>query len=240
MANNSLGEIPGGNLRGYYRLEDVNDTGPNGYTLTNNNSVTFGVGKFANAADFGSSGTNKGLRLEGSNITSTGNPSNLLVSFWFKLNSTSNTSRNHFFFVVHGSPGSTTSLNFYCYYTISGGTLSVLVNVDRTTGTFSATKTLTADTNWHHCLCRFISNPLVSINIDRTAAVQSATLTGSASSPSTLNTISLAIGNARGLTLQAFAMIDEFFVSESLGVTESGDDPGHRLKYYTHASGFMV
>ena len=58
----SLGQIPGGELRGYYRLENVNDSGPNGLTLTNNNSVTFTAGRFGNGANYGTTGTNMGLR----------------------------------------------------------------------------------------------------------------------------------------------------------------------------------
>lgn len=37
---------------GYYELEDENDSGPNGYHLTNTNGVTFSVGQLGNAAEF--------------------------------------------------------------------------------------------------------------------------------------------------------------------------------------------
>lgn len=37
------------NLQGYWQLEDVTDSGPNSYNLTNVNSATFPAGKFNNA-----------------------------------------------------------------------------------------------------------------------------------------------------------------------------------------------
>lgn len=42
------------NLVAYWKLEDVNDSHTGGYTLTNNNSVTFTSGKVNNAARFAS------------------------------------------------------------------------------------------------------------------------------------------------------------------------------------------
>lgn len=54
------------NLVAYYRLENsalTIDNGPNGYTLTNNNSVGEASGKFGGCADFGTSNTNKKLTI---------------------------------------------------------------------------------------------------------------------------------------------------------------------------------
>jgi hypothetical protein len=45
----------------YYKLEDVNDSSGNGYTLTNANTVTFVAAKFGNGASQGTSNTNKYL-----------------------------------------------------------------------------------------------------------------------------------------------------------------------------------
>lgn len=39
-------------LQAYYALENVNDSGPNGLTLTNNGTVTFPAGKVNNCANF--------------------------------------------------------------------------------------------------------------------------------------------------------------------------------------------
>jgi hypothetical protein len=49
------------NLVGYWRLEDVNDSGTNGYNLTNSGVVTFTSGKFNNAGNF--NGTNQYLTI---------------------------------------------------------------------------------------------------------------------------------------------------------------------------------
>jgi len=49
------------NLVGYYKLDNTTDNSGDGYTLTNNNSVTFDSAKIGNGADFGSSNTNKSL-----------------------------------------------------------------------------------------------------------------------------------------------------------------------------------
>jgi hypothetical protein len=50
------------NLVAYYQLENVSDSKAS-YTLTNNNTVAFNAGKFNNAADGGSSNTNKSLSV---------------------------------------------------------------------------------------------------------------------------------------------------------------------------------
>jgi len=58
----SVGELwPRPNLLAGYHLENVNDFSGNGHTLTNENSVTFTMGRFANCANFGNPNTNKGL-----------------------------------------------------------------------------------------------------------------------------------------------------------------------------------
>ncbi len=51
------------NVRGYWKLEDINDSGANGYTLTNNGSCSFVAGKDNNAVDFGSSNSSKSLSI---------------------------------------------------------------------------------------------------------------------------------------------------------------------------------
>lgn len=55
--------ISDANLKAYYRLENENDYTANVYHLTNNNTVTFSAGKFNNAANFGTSNTNKSLTI---------------------------------------------------------------------------------------------------------------------------------------------------------------------------------
>lgn len=44
------------NLQGYWRLEDANDSGPNGYNLQQPVGITFSAGKFGNGVDIENSG----------------------------------------------------------------------------------------------------------------------------------------------------------------------------------------
>lgn len=53
------------NLKAYYKLDNgalTTDSGPDGVTLTNYNTVAEGTGQFDGAADFGTTNTNKTLR----------------------------------------------------------------------------------------------------------------------------------------------------------------------------------
>lgn len=70
------------NLVSYYKLEDVNDS-KGSKTLTNNNTVGFSAGLFNNAADFGSSNTNKYFSRTDTYVT-TG--TDFTVAWWYKHN----------------------------------------------------------------------------------------------------------------------------------------------------------
>ena len=73
------------NLAAYYKLEDAVDSENDGtdYDLTNYNSVTFSSAKFNNGADFGTSNTNKALRVA-NDLGIDGGVSTF--SFWMKVN----------------------------------------------------------------------------------------------------------------------------------------------------------
>lgn len=71
------------NLKAYYKLENVNDSSGGGFTLTNNNSVTFTAAKFANGANQGTGNTNKSLSIA-NNLGIAGNGS-ISIVFWIKL-----------------------------------------------------------------------------------------------------------------------------------------------------------
>lgn len=75
------------NLKAYYRMESgalTTDSSGNNETLTNNNTVGEGVGKFGGAADFGAANTNKSLSRAGTigGITN----GNITILGWVKLN----------------------------------------------------------------------------------------------------------------------------------------------------------
>lgn len=76
-----IGDAIRADLRAYYKLGDTADSGPNGFTLTNTNGVTFSAGKLGNAADF-VSGDSTRLERSGSDLDF-GN-ADWSVSLWFK------------------------------------------------------------------------------------------------------------------------------------------------------------
>lgn len=78
----SLSLFSDANLVSYYKLEDVNDS-KGSKTLTNNNTVGFSAGLFNNAADYGSSNTNKYFSRTDTYVT-TG--TDFTVAWWYKHN----------------------------------------------------------------------------------------------------------------------------------------------------------
>jgi len=75
----SLGTDP--NLQGYWKLENVNDSSTNAYTLTNNGVTTFVAGKFNNGANFVSASSQYLSRTAATNLGITGTQT---WSCWFK------------------------------------------------------------------------------------------------------------------------------------------------------------
>lgn len=66
-----------------YHLADANDFSGNSKTLTNNGSVTFGLGKLGDCAQFGSSNSSKYLsRADGLGVDLSGNHG---ISVWIRL-----------------------------------------------------------------------------------------------------------------------------------------------------------
>lgn len=76
---------PGTGIAGYWNLNESSgnaaDASGNGFTLTNNNTVTYGAGLLANAANFGNPNTNRTL-----NRTSIITGGNITIHAWVKLN----------------------------------------------------------------------------------------------------------------------------------------------------------
>lgn len=74
---------PDRDTRALFHLEDTSDSSPQGYTLSNNGSVSFPSGKFANSADFGNANTNKSLIAAGNLGISGGT---YTIGLWVKPN----------------------------------------------------------------------------------------------------------------------------------------------------------
>jgi hypothetical protein len=75
------------NLTAYYKLEDLNDS-KGTFTLTNNNSVGFSAGKFANAGDWGNTWYNNKSLYNAAPLGLTLN-SDWTVNFWVSINALS-------------------------------------------------------------------------------------------------------------------------------------------------------
>jgi hypothetical protein len=233
----ALGEIPGGNLRAYYKLEGLTDSSGNGLTLTNNNSVAFGSGKFKDAADAGSSGTNKALTY-GANIFSSLNPVDSVMMFWFKLNSTATVSNRVIINVTTKTNSPTTGMNYALLYSISGSTLTFTLSRNvQPSGAQSISINITADTEWHHVLIGFLNSSRLRITIDNKFI--SSSLNAASDRSNTLDpAIFLSALNTRALTAQSLAMMDELIIDENL-YADDGSTPftGPRYRYYTQAKG---
>jgi hypothetical protein len=102
-------------LLAYYKLEDVNDSSGNGYTLVNNGTTPFVSGKYSNCASF-SSASGQYL-IKTSNIGLAGG--NCTVSEWVYL--TDAPATNTYRFITEQADGGT-NVSYSLSYQDSGGT----------------------------------------------------------------------------------------------------------------------
>jgi len=138
------------NLQAYWRLENgalVTDSGPNGYTLTNNNTVGEAAGRWGGAGDFGTSNTNKYLSISGQSF-SINNQDNFSISIWAKsTQALADEEEDTIFSFVNNGYGT-----FYLrYYKPTGG--STRVDLVRNNGLTQESDTLNSDpgtSSWHH------------------------------------------------------------------------------------------
>jgi hypothetical protein len=238
----ALGQIPGKALRAYYRLENVSDSSGNGNTLTNNNSVGFNTGRYSNAADFGTTGTNKGLTIN-SNIFSALNPSRFFISFWFKLeNVTHNT--NATFFVCRSTEASTDGFQISCFYSVSGSDLTLTARRLRTgsPNSIDISVTLTINYKWNYC---YVFHDSVAnefrLLVQPKDAVRSSIGNSSAAanrSSVTSEGVLTSIGNNRTLTISIRGKMDEVIIDENFYPVLANRN--ERFKYYTHSVGKFV
>ena len=127
------------NLQGYWKMEDFTDSSPNGYDMTNANSVTFAAGKFNDGGVFNGSnqyghiavGSAPGLDIVGSKT----------VSGWVKMDS------------GYGSGtlfgGEDSSTDGYLLY-IDGGNNNPHWIVRGLTSTVAQSDVVVADSAWYH------------------------------------------------------------------------------------------
>lgn len=113
------------NLKAYYKLENVNDSGPNGYTLTNNNTATFTDGVFGNGADFGSANSTKVLYIN-NNLGITGGA--ISMSGWINITTAPGTNATY---EIFRQQDNTNWITYYLDYSDSSGTKRIQFGRDR-------------------------------------------------------------------------------------------------------------
>lgn len=119
------------NLKAYYRFESgalTTDSSGNGYTLTNNNTVGEGTGKFGGCSDFGSANTNKSFSIA-SDVGIAGN-SPMSIVFWINIQ-TAPATNGYYTLVQHRS---TTGADraFDVIYFDNSGTKRLYINASAT------------------------------------------------------------------------------------------------------------
>ena len=214
-----MGQIPGGNLRAYYRLENVNDSGANGYNLTNVGTVTFNPMKLSNGADYGASGTTKQLTY-GSNMFSTTTPDNVFASFFMKFNSVADIG-TVYPFVITSKTSAADGRQYYVYYSITAGVCTLGGGRRLAASDIATTVTFTPNTTERYYVTYGYNSAEArmairiydsKMNLMQFSANTSAAPGGSSTGTPT---IFFSLGNGRGGSVQVLAMIDEFILDES-------------------------
>lgn len=140
----SIWPAPG--ILALYHLEDVNDSSGNSYTLTNNNTVGFAIGKFGNAADFGASNANKYLSINSDCGINPGSDAFTILG-WICLNGQPGAGAR--FAICHIEKNAAGGVCYLEYYNNSGTyLLGARYGSAQDNYPLSATKTLAAGT-WH-------------------------------------------------------------------------------------------
>lgn len=198
------------NIVAYYKLSDTSDATGNSNTLTNNNSVTFDAGLIGNAADLGSSNTNKFLSIASDFGINGGN---ITISLWVKLNAEIASSTWGFAYMPANSPG----IAYGIVYEYNSGTRRIHIERVKFGGAGAdiyTTVTLGTST-WHHIVLTYDGTNLISY-LDGIASSPSAT---SGTGVST-GTTEFDLGNTV-TSLYASTKIDEAGVwSRALSSTE--------------------
>ena len=138
--------------RARYHLNDTTDSTGNGFTLTNNNSVSFNSQKIANGGDTGASNTNKTLSIDASGpagISYTQFGTAWSNGGWFNPYTTSGF---YSFYGIQVQEDSPTNRRLY-RLTNDAGTLKLSV-FDGTSNLYSTSQSLVVDT-WYHLIVVF-------------------------------------------------------------------------------------
>ena len=187
------------NLVAYWKLENTSDSKAS-YTLTNNNSVGFASGLFNNAADFGTSNTNKYLSVASDLGITNGACS---ISAWIKLRTEIST--GEYRFVWKFDTG--TDVTYGLKYEYNSGTRRVLFwrvreNAEIKEVTYN---TVLGTSNWHHMVLTHDGTTL-SGYLDGVSVGTPITATGDGSGVATADFTEIGRGSTAGY---ASAYIDD-------------------------------
>ena len=133
-------------LRCFYKLENTNDSGPNGFNLTNVTSVTFVAAKFGNGGNFSGS---EYLTYAGNPMASL-TPTNYNINLLYKFTSTANTTAKYMFTLATEATDATGRF-VQVYYSITAGVLTWFIRhaTSGAVGTIGSF-TMPLDTKWHY------------------------------------------------------------------------------------------
>lgn len=120
---------PASNLKALYHGGDTVDSSGNGFTLTNNNSVTFTPSKFGNGSNFGTANTNKSMSIA-NNLGITGNV--ITIAAFVKMNT--EVAAGVYELFLHES--TTTNVSYNTFYDYNAGAIRLgALRVREGTGT---------------------------------------------------------------------------------------------------------
>lgn len=142
------------NLKAYYRTSAgflTADSSSGGFTLTNNNSVAEGTGKYGGGADFSNSNSNKSLSVANDFGIDGGAIS---VSFWVKLNAEIGSGGWTLF--MHSAD--TSQVDTFVRYEYNSGTRRLLFSRNRpgtVFGTEIAYNITLGTSDWHHIVLTY-------------------------------------------------------------------------------------
>lgn len=142
------------NLVAYYKLDEssgnASDSSGNGYTLTNNNTVSFTTGKISNGADFGASNSSK--YFNHASLHGFTSPTQAMsLSVWVKITTAPSSGETQF--IVSQFIGETTGGDWKIGYYNESGTLKIRITNDGG-GSLAYSTTLTTGT-WYHIVGTF-------------------------------------------------------------------------------------
>ena len=151
-ASDPIGDALRADVVAYYTLGSTADSGPNGYTLTNNNATAFGAGKVGNCATFNDAG-NTSLSRAGADLDIT--TTDFAFSFWIKT-----TADDDWIFTKGVNAA---SRGYWCY---TGANLTFTLLSAGASFSFTTAGATLNDDAWHHVVVNADRDALIDIYVD--------------------------------------------------------------------------